>query len=171
MKGTTMKGNVADKGSLLMKSPVKAPLAMGKQGNQGKTEIGKVQQGQRQYLHSTNASPMVKAMSELEKVKKKLMTVEGKLDARAVEMNAMKRRMQRLEVMVDSLQAGSQENVQGGTGGRLRGLKGRNLDTWQRRRTTAHGMDWRARTNPRGPHGNMWCVPMEAECSAMRGER
>jgi hypothetical protein len=130
MKGSTMKGNVADKGSLLMKSPVKAPLAMGKQGNQGKAEIGKVQQGQRQYLHSTNASPMVKAMSELAKVKKRLMSVESKMETRVVEMNAMKRRMQRLEVMVDSLQAKLQENAQGEAGGRSRGVQGRNLDAW-----------------------------------------
>jgi hypothetical protein len=130
MKGTSMKGILADKGSLLTKSPVKVPLAMGKSGNRGKAEFGKVQQGQRQYLHSTNVSPMVKAMSELAKVKKKLIAVESKLDARTMEMNAMKRRMQRLEVMVDSLQAGLQENVQGGTGGRPRDSQGRYLDAF-----------------------------------------
>jgi hypothetical protein len=130
MKGTTMKGNVAEKGKLLPKSPVKVPLAMGKLGNRGKEEFGKEQKGQRQYLHSMNVSPMVKAMSELAKAKKRLMAVEGKLEARTVEMNAMKRRMQRLEIMVDSLQAGWQEKVQGGTGGRPRDSQGRYLDAW-----------------------------------------
>jgi hypothetical protein len=119
-RGTLMRGNAEVKGSSMMTSPLKVPQVSAKAARGDKEGVVAGKQGQRQCLHSTNTSPMVKAMSELAKAKRRIAAVEGKLEARTVEVNVMKRRMQRLEVIVDSAQAKMQGNGQG---------QG-NLDSW-----------------------------------------
>jgi hypothetical protein len=60
-------------------------------------------------------------MSETAKLRKRVVALEAKLEMNKVEASAMARRMKRLEVLMDALQA---EMGQNGTGRRY------NLDSW-----------------------------------------
>jgi hypothetical protein len=112
-RGTLMRGNAEAKGISTMTSPVKVPQVSAKAVMGDKEGLAAGNQVKRQYLHSTSSPPLVKAMSELAKAKRRIAVVERKLEARTVEMNAMQRRMQRLEAIVDSVQANMQANAQG----------------------------------------------------------
>jgi hypothetical protein len=123
-KGKTVVGNVTRQRTMEMKSPVQTSMSAGTERAGGMNAPGEnrvVNPVGRQYLHSSGVSPLVKAMSETAKLRKRVVVLEAKLDTNKVEALAMARRMKRLEVLMDALQA---EMGQNGTGRRY------NLDSW-----------------------------------------